>query len=107
MKSPSFEHPPHVLCEVEPVTKFVSAQTLAQAETVFLLVQGMECPICAVHVRNNLLRWEHIFAVLINLEWGVVQVYYDPAKVSPEALVQAVAEAGASDHHQYAARLLA
>jgi copper chaperone CopZ len=107
MNIQSFEHPSHSQCQIEVIQKTVSTETLAQAKSIFLLVRGMGCPTCAACVRNRLLRLDDVFAVFISLEWGLVQVFYDPACVSLESLMHAVAKAGDTEQHHYTARILA
>lgn len=107
MNIQSFEHPSHSQCQIAVIQKTVSTETLAQAESIFLLVRGMGCPICAACVRNSLLCLDDVFAVFISLKWGLVEVFYDPACVRPESLTHAVAKAGDAEQHHYTARILA
>jgi copper chaperone len=100
------DHPEHTCGPVTPVDKAVDPETLVQAETAFLLIQGMGCPVCAMRVHNGLLRLDGVLAVEVALTPGLARVRYDPAQVTPEAFPEAVAEAGNDSPHHYSAHIL-
>lgn len=84
-----------------------SPEQLRSASGVFLLISGMGCPTCALRVRNGLLGLDGVLDAQVNLERGLAQVLYDPARLRAEQLPQAVAAAGRTSHHRYSAQVLA
>lgn len=93
-------------CHVEAFEKPLERGALAHAETAYLAVSGMGCPRCATRVNNSLLRLDGVLLSEIVLEECLAAVAYDPERVTPADLVQAVADAGNDGRHRYAARLL-
>ena len=95
-------------CSVEALPqREPSPEQLHSASGIFLVVSGMGCPTCALRVRNGLLGLEGVLDAQVNLEWGLAQVLYDPARLQPERLPDAVAAAGRASHHRYSAQVLA
>jgi copper chaperone CopZ len=93
---------------VETVQKpAVTPEEMSTAVGTFLLVSGMGCPTCALRVRNGLLGLNGVLDAQVNLERGLAQVLYDPARLQAERLPDAVAAAGNDSHHHYSAQVLA
>ncbi len=92
-------------CHVEPVQKPVDPDTLKSADVVYLTITGMGCPRCAMRVNNSLLNLDGVLLSEMVLENGIAVVAYDPARVTPADLVQAVSNAGNDGRHHYAARV--
>lgn len=57
-------------------------------------IEGMSCGHCVDRVERSLRALEGVAEVRVSLEGGTATVQHDPARVSAEALVQAVAGAG-------------
>lgn len=94
-------------CHVDPIVKPVAKVALKDAQSVYLTVQGMGCPRCALRVQNGLLRLEGVLIAEVVLANNTAAVAYDPARVQPADLVQAVADAGNDSRHRYAAHVSA
>lgn len=99
-------HPQHNCGPVTAVDKTVDQDALARAETAFLLIQGMGCPVCAMRVHNSLLRLGGVLAVEVALTPGLARVRYDPAKIGPEVFPDVVTDAGNDSCHRYTAQIL-
>ena len=97
----------HHNCHVEPYEKPVDMDALRQSMVAYLAVGGMGCPRCAMRVQNALLRLEGVHLASVYLEHQMAAAAYDPDRVSPEDLIQAVAQAGNDGRHHYWARVLA
>jgi copper chaperone CopZ len=93
-------------CHVDPVVKALDRAALDKSLTAVLAIDGMGCPRCAIRVRNGLLRLEGVVLVDVLLERGVAGVAYDPERVTPQALTEAVAAAGNDSHHVYRAEFI-
>lgn len=106
MNLPLKNHTPHCGCHVETIQKSVTPEQMAAAAGVFLVVWGMGCPNCALRVRNGLLGLDGVLDAQVNLERGLAQVLFDPARLQAERLPDAVAVAGDGDHHRYSAQVL-
>jgi copper chaperone CopZ len=90
-------------CHVEPIQKTVLESALKNADTTLLAVSGMGCPNCAARVRNGLISLDGVHQADIDLDMGLVEVYFDGGKVAPEMLIEAVAGAGNDGRHHYEA----
>ncbi len=93
-------------CHVEPLEKPLDEQALESAQAAYLAVSGMGCPNCAARVRNGLLSVEGVLLVDVNLEMNIAAAAFDPQRVSPDDLTQAVAAAGNDGRHHYEAKVL-
>lgn len=94
-------------CYVERVEREAGPAALKAATVAYLAVAGMGCPRCAIRVHNGLLRLDGVLAVQVSLEEGIAAAAYDPGRVSPPSLVQAVADAGNDGRHFYQAKIMA
>ncbi|GAB4528529.1 MAG: hypothetical protein Fur0018_14670 [Anaerolineales bacterium] len=93
-------------CNVEPMEKPLDKEALASAQAAYLAVSGMGCPNCAARVRNGLLSVEGVLLADVQLQMGIAAAAYDPQRVTPETLVQAVAAAGNDGRHHYEAEVV-
>jgi len=96
----------HENCHVEAVEKPLEEAALATAMAAYLSVSGMGCPRCATRVRNGLLTLEGVLVADVFLERGVAAAAYDPQRVAPDDLVNAVADSGNDGRHHYRAEVL-
>ena len=96
----------HENCHVDPVEKSVDKTALQTADAAFLGVSGMGCPRCATRVRNGLVMQKGVIYVDVYLENGVAAVAYDPAEVTTDDLITAVAHSGNDGRHHYQAQIL-
>lgn len=94
-------------CHVDPIVKPVDQTALKDAEAAHLAVQGMGCQRCALRVQNGLLRLEGVLIAEVVLANNTAAVAYDPVRVQPADLVQAVADAGNDGRHHYTAHVYA
>lgn len=62
--------------------------------TTTLTIKGMTCGGCVKSVTTALQRENGVAKVEVVLESGIARVDYDPAMVTPEALVAAVDDVG-------------
>jgi copper chaperone CopZ len=93
-------------CHVEPIEKAIDQTALQMAQAAFLSVSGMGCPRCATRVRNGLLTLDGVLVAEVRLENGIAAAAYDPKRVTPDILAQAVASAGNDGKHHYRAEVL-
>lgn len=96
----------HTNCHIEPLEKPIDPLALQSATAVFLTVQGMGCPRCAMRVRNGLLELEGVLAADVFLAEAMALAAYDPARVETGDLIAAVAAAGDDGRHHYQAQLV-
>jgi len=94
-------------CHVDPVEKPLDEDALATAMAAYLKVGGMGCPRCATRVRNGLLSLDGVLLAEVLLEQNIAAAAYDPQRVSPTDLVQAVANSGNDGRHHYQAEVAA
>ena len=82
-----------VLCAIA-----CAATTLAvnagDIDKVTLDVKGMDCAACPITVKTVLKRQAGVTEVKVDAEKHTAEVSFDPAKVSPEKLANAVTETG-------------
>ena len=65
----------HAGCRDKPVKQPLDDPALASANAVYLAVQGMGCPHCAMRVRKGLLGLEGVMAAEIFLAEGLASLY--------------------------------
>lgn len=70
------------------------AQGAAAQASVTLHVEGMTCASCAVAVRTALRKLDGVRDAQVNVSAKTAKVEYDPAKVAPADLVEAVRRLG-------------
>ena len=70
------------------------ATTQTSLEQCTIPVSGMTCAACSARIQRTLERREGVSAANVNLMTGSATVSYDPAAVSPEALVGAIRATG-------------
>jgi copper chaperone CopZ len=66
----------------------------------------MGCHKCATRVRNSLLSLEGVYGVDLYLNIALVEVIFASTKVSPNRLIDAVAQAGNDGRPEYRAQLI-
>ena len=71
-----------------------TAQAAQAAETVILPVTGMTCAACQSRVQRMLTRAPGVSSATVNLLMGNATITFDPAVVSPAALVKVVLDTG-------------
>jgi len=85
------------LVAVPPSVKLSATTAAAQAPAtamVVLNVDGMHCATCPLTVRTVLRRLDGVSEAVVSTESKTARVTYDPARVSPERMAQAVTDAG-------------
>lgn len=94
-------------CYVEPIHKTTSDDLIRNADTALLRISGMGCQNCVTRVRNSLLSLEGVYTADVSLNMAMAEITFDGKRVTPQALVTAVCEAGNDGRHQYQAELVA
>ena len=75
---------------IEPRAAVASIEAEGGRAIATLRIDGLLCSACAANVRGRLERLEGVSSAEVSLECGVARVDYDPARVTPQALVRAV-----------------
>jgi copper ion binding protein len=63
-------------------------------ESVQIAVEGMTCANCARSVERKLAATPGVSKATVNLEAGKASVEYDPGRVQPDALANAIRQLG-------------
>lgn len=92
--------------EITPLVKLPDLDEQETVNTAYLGIGGMNCGNCVNRVRNSLLAMYGVNSVVIDFQQGLAEVCFNPALVSPAALVAEVALAGADGFHHYSAMVL-
>lgn len=79
------------VCAVSAVADPLEAQASA---TVTLHVDGMHCATCPITVRVAATRLAGVTSAMVNMEQASAVVVYDPARVTPAQIIEAIASAG-------------
>jgi P-type Cu2+ transporter len=93
-------------CFVQPVSRQITAEEYAQSRTLFLTIQGINCPNCATRVYNGLASLPGVTEAEVNQLSSQARVVFNPDLVSPSTLLDAVAQAGDGGHHNYQAVII-
>jgi copper chaperone CopZ len=64
------------------------------SEQAFVIVQGMDCEACAVHIREALIRAGGFHDLRLDLPKQTVTITYEPAPGRLEAYVKAINDLG-------------
>lgn len=86
-----------ILSAISAFVTLSAAPAAAQAPataTVVLHVDGMHCATCPITVRTVLRRLDGVSDAIVSTESKTARVTYDPARVTPARLAQAVTDAG-------------
>ena len=71
-----------------------SAEKTTNAQTVALTVEGMTCASCSVAVRTALKKLDGVKDAKISVSENRAVIEYEPAKVTPRQMVEAVNKLG-------------
>ncbi|MGE0545352.1 MAG: heavy-metal-associated domain-containing protein [Dehalococcoidia bacterium] len=69
-------------------------QAAASGATAQLKVDGMACGACSARVERIALQVEGVQDAVVHLEEGHARIVYDPARTTPSAVAQRIADAG-------------
>ncbi|BCX89838.1 periplasmic mercuric ion binding protein [Methylomarinovum tepidoasis] len=72
----------------------VAPEAARPLQQVTLTVKNMSCAMCKYTVENALKQVEGVQSAKVDMARGTAEVVFDPARVSPERLAQAVSDAG-------------
>jgi copper chaperone CopZ len=93
-------------CDVRPFKKNSVFEEYQKSQITILSISGLNCPNCALRVRNALLKTYGVTTALIDHESGLGEVTYNPDIVQPPHLVSAISKAGGDGIHDYIAHVL-
>lgn len=65
-----------------------------EKQTITLYLQGMTCSLCAKRVEEALKEQPGVFAARVDFAGRKAEVFFEPAKVTPQKLCEAVEAAG-------------
>ena len=88
------------------IQKPVDAETLLQAEAVYLSVWNMDCPDCAIWLHNGLIQLDNVLIVDVFYKQGVAVIIYAPEKVTPCELMKVIQKIGERTCHYYGAEII-
>lgn len=72
----------------------MSVPAISAQQTVVLEVPGMNCPVCPVTVRKSLEKVPGVIQAVVTYEPREAVVTYDDTRTTPQALMEATANAG-------------
>jgi copper chaperone CopZ len=93
-------------CDIKPFKKTSVFEEYQKSQITILSISGLNCPNCALRVRNALLKTYGVTTALIDHESGLGEITYNPDIVQPQKLVSAIVLAGGDGVHQYAAQVM-
>ena len=72
----------------------MSCNAMNEKQTITLYLQGMTCTLCAKRVEEALKEQPGVFAARVDFAGRKAEVFFEPAKVTPQKLCEAVEAAG-------------
>jgi copper chaperone CopZ len=93
-------------CDIKPFKKTSLLEEYQKTQMAILSISGLNCPNCAIRVRNALLKTYGVTTALIDHETGLGEIAFNPDIVQPGNLVSAIVQAGNDGMHQYSAQFL-
>ncbi len=76
------------------IPKPVDAETLAQAEAIYLSIGNMNCPDCAIYVRDGLTLLDGVLRVDVFYEQAVGVIIFTPSMTTPDKLLHVINKIG-------------
>ncbi|PKN98425.1 MAG: hypothetical protein CVU42_11990 [Chloroflexi bacterium HGW-Chloroflexi-4] len=93
-------------CNVEPIIQTPSEEEKNLVKFLYLVTSGLNCPNCAMRVRNALISTSGIIDVKIDYFDGMTEVTYIPSFIEPSTVPDLISKAGNGAHHQYSAQII-
>ncbi len=85
--------------------RLIKNRELPIVTTVYLRIQGMKTPDCAIRIYNALMVIKGVIQVGIVMENGLAAAVFMGDEVSPDALVKAIEEIICKGRHLYTAEI--
>ena len=88
------------------IQKPVDAETLAQAEAIYLSIWNMDCPDCAIWLHNGLIQLNSVLKVDVFYKEGVAVIIFAPSITTPDELLLVIQKIGKEAYHYYGAEII-
>ena len=92
-------------CDIKAIRKTPVHEEKQISQVTFLAISGLNCPNCAIRVRNALLNVYGITDAIIDHTDGLGEVTYNPNLLERERLSEIVSKAGGDGIHSYKAKI--
>jgi copper chaperone CopZ len=93
-------------CEIKAVHKTITEEENRTTQVTYLAISGLNCPNCAIRVKNALINTFGVIDAIIDHSAGLGQVTYNPDLVERSSLTDIVSKAGGDGIHSYSAKIL-
>ncbi len=93
-------------CQITPVQKSISEEEKLTTQVTYLAISGLNCPNCALRVKNALLNKFGVIDALIDHADGLGEVIFNPDIIHRSDLVNIVSNAGNDGTHSYSAIII-
>lgn len=93
-------------CEIKPIEKTITEEEKRTVQVSYISISGLNCPNCAIRVRNALLNTYGVIDALIEHSDGLGEITYNPNLVDQNQIIKAVSMAGGDGVHSYSAYAL-
>jgi copper chaperone CopZ len=93
-------------CEIKAIHKTIAEEEKRTTQITFLAISGLNCPNCAIRVRNAFLNTYGVTDAIIDHAAGLGEIIYNPNLVERSSLPEIVSKAGGDGIHSYSARIL-
>jgi len=88
------------------IPKSTDVETLAQAEAIYLSIWNMNCPDCAIYVRDGLILMDGVLRVDVFYEQAVGVIIFTPSMTTPDKLLHVINKIGVDVCHYYWAEII-
>jgi copper chaperone CopZ len=93
-------------CDIKAIHKTTVHEEKRISQITYLAMSGLNCPNCAIRVRNALLNVYGVTDAIIDHIDGLGEVTYNPNLVERERITDIVSKAGGDGIHSYKAMIL-
>lgn len=93
-------------CDIKAIQKTISEEEKQTTQVTYLAIEGLNCPNCAIRVRNALLNVLGVTDANIDSTLGLGEVTFNPALLERASLIDIVSNAGGDGIHSYSAKFL-
>ncbi len=93
-------------CQITPVHKSITEEEKMNTQVTYLAISGLNCPNCALRVKNALMNEYGVIEALIDHADGMGEITFNPEIINRSDLVNIISKAGNDGTHSYSAIII-
>ena len=93
-------------CQITPVHKSITEEEKLTTLVTYLAISGLNCPNCALRVKNALMNEYGVIDALIDHADGLGEITFNPNLIEKSKLLKIISSAGGDGVHSYSAIIM-